>query len=115
MITRLNGLVCKGNSSEYEGTIIEVFARLVEGGYIYKGLKPIYWCFNCETALAEAEVEYGPHLSPSIYVKFAVEDEDKKKLLEAFGIDDDSKVSLLVWTTTPWSRNHPSDCWGCGV
>jgi len=88
---------------EYEGTIIEVFARLVEGGYIYKGLKPIYWCFNCETALAEAEVEYGPHLSPSIYVKFAVEDEDKKKLLEAFGIDDDSKVSLLVWTTTPWT------------
>src|SRR5690606_31558013 len=59
---------------EYEARQIEVFGEMATKGYIYKGRKPVYWCPSCETALAEAEIEYRKHRSPSIYVSFRVQD-----------------------------------------
>ncbi len=79
---------------EFEAVQIGVFGEMAQKGYIYKGLKPVYWCPSCETALAEAEVEYGDHKSPSIYVKFPVQ--DGKGLLP-----EDAYV--IIWTTTPWT------------
>ena len=81
-------------SREYVATIVRVFAEMYRGGYIYKGLKPIHWCTRCQTALAEAEVEYGDHTSPSIYVKFEAVD----PLPDVSG-----KTSYVIWTTTPWT------------
>lgn len=82
----------------YEHTILEAFAKLVEGGYVYRGLKPVNWCLDCETALAEAEVEYEDHSSPSVYVKFKVTD------IDGLDLPDSSKpVYLVIWTTTPWT------------
>jgi isoleucyl-tRNA synthetase len=80
-------------SHEYEEIIIRSFGELVKRGYIYRGLKPVNWCYKCETALAEAEVEYENHASPSIFVKF--------KLEPAKGFLEDSY--LVIWTTTPWT------------
>jgi isoleucyl-tRNA synthetase len=73
---------------EYEKAVVASFNKLAQDGLIYRGLKPINWCAKCETALAEAEVEYEDHTSPSIYVKFEVKNEP---------------LSFLVWTTTPWT------------
>ncbi|MDP3786588.1 MAG: isoleucine--tRNA ligase, partial [Candidatus Omnitrophota bacterium] len=78
---------------EYVAGIVRSFAKLVEGGYVYKGVKPVNWCVRCETALAEAEVEYADHSSPSVYVKFKVTD-------ERFNY---GKHFLIIWTTTPWT------------
>ena len=69
-------------------------------GYIYKGLKPVYWCADCETALAEAEIEYAEDPCFSIYVKFQVKDD--KGLLTAMGADL-SKTYFVIWTTTTWT------------
>ncbi|NLY10432.1 MAG: isoleucine--tRNA ligase [Firmicutes bacterium] len=79
---------------EYEARQIEIFGQMVKNGYIYKDLKPVYWCPDCETALAEAEIEYGNHRSPSIYVKFAVKD--------GLGILPNGSF-FVIWTTTPWT------------
>lgn len=79
---------------EFEAEQIGAFGEMVKKGYIYKGKKPVYWCADCETALAEAEVEYADVKSPAIYVKFAVT--DGKGLLDA-------DVSFVIWTTTPWT------------
>jgi len=84
-------------SPAYEYWILRSLARLTEKGFIYRSLKPVNWCFSCETALAEAEVEYEDHTSPTVYVKFEVEN---PQLLD---LPKDKKVSLLVWTTTPWT------------
>ena len=81
---------------EFEAEQIGAFGEMVKKGYIYKGKKPVYWCAECETALAEAEVEYADVKSPSIYVKFAVTD-DKGRFA---GLGE---VSFLIWTTTPWT------------
>ncbi|WP_321328231.1 isoleucine--tRNA ligase [uncultured Ilyobacter sp.] len=81
---------------EYEAKQLEVFKELYENGYIFKGLKPIYWSPATETALAEAEIEYKNHVSPSIYVKM----EANSDLLEKLGLDE---ASLVIWTTTPWT------------
>ncbi|HEO69726.1 MAG TPA: isoleucine--tRNA ligase, partial [Candidatus Hydrogenedentes bacterium] len=81
-------------SPEYVATIVRVFAAIYASGAVYRGLKPIYWCASCETALAEAEVEYGDHRSDSIYVKFEAIDPIP-------GIE--GKVSYVIWTTTPWT------------
>ncbi|MFH1198626.1 MAG: isoleucine--tRNA ligase [Candidatus Omnitrophota bacterium] len=74
---------------DYEEAIVRSFNELVKKGYIYRGLKPVNWCFKCETALAEAEVEYENHTSPSVYVKFKLEN-----LADTY---------LVIWTTTPWT------------
>lgn len=81
----------------YEATDIRMFARLHAKGLIYRGRKPIHWCPHCKTALAEAEIEYGEKVSPTVYVKFPVL-EGLEQLLE-----DPGKVSLVIWTTTPWT------------
>ncbi|MFA5389588.1 MAG: isoleucine--tRNA ligase [Candidatus Omnitrophota bacterium] len=78
---------------EYEKAVTASFNKLAQDGLIYRGLKPINWCARCETALAEAEVEYEDHTSPSIYVKFDVVGDGRDRPLQSF----------LVWTTTPWT------------
>lgn len=79
---------------DYEAAEIRVFGKMAEKGYIYKGLKPIYWSPSSESSLAEAEIEYKDVKSPSIYVAFPVA--DGKDLL-------DSDTSFVIWTTTPWT------------
>lgn len=83
----------------YEGTIVREFGKFVKEGYVYKGKKPVYWCASCETALAEAEVEYKDHTAPSIYVKFALDDKTLQKKLSPGGLP----VFAVIWTTTPWT------------
>lgn len=85
---------------EYEAKQIEVFGAMAEKGYIYKGLKPVYWCSDCATALAEAEIEYSEDPCDSIYVKFAVEDD--RGLFSAMGVDP-RKTFFVIWTTTTWT------------
>ncbi|MBE7021804.1 MAG: isoleucine--tRNA ligase [Ruminococcaceae bacterium] len=85
---------------KFEAKQIEIFGKMAEKGYIYKGLKPIYWCPDCETALAEAEIEYQEDKTNSIYVKFAVVD-DKGVFAES-GIPKE-KIHFLIWTTTTWT------------
>jgi isoleucyl-tRNA synthetase len=74
---------------QFEAKIVEVFGKLFEKGYVYKGKKPVYWCIDLATAHAEAEIEYQNHTSPSIYVKFPIK-----------GMENSS---CLIWTTTPWT------------
>jgi isoleucyl-tRNA synthetase len=88
-------------SFDYEATIAGAFLEFMEKGYVYRGRKPVYWCLYDSTALAEAEVEYEDHVSPSIWVKFAVAGPGKGPLE---GIDRD--VSAVIWTTTPWTIPH---------
>jgi len=83
----------------YEAKQIEVFGEMAKKGYIYKGLKSVYWCTCCETALAEAEIEYAEKKSHSIYVKFPLID-DQGNL--PVGVNPD-KVFAVIWTTTPWT------------
>lgn len=84
----------------YEATIVREFCKFVEGGYVYKGKKPVHWCPSCVTALAEAEVEYGDKESPSIYVKFRIQNSELKDRLPNL---KDKKVFIVIWTTTPWT------------
>ena len=83
---------------EFEAREVQVFGEMYKKGYIYKGLKPVYWCPHDETALAEAEIEYQTDKCTSIYVKFAVKD-DKGKL----SMCDLSKTYFIIWTTTTWT------------
>lgn len=85
---------------DFEATQIEVFAQMACKGYIYKGLKPVYWCPECKTALAEAEIEYAEDPCHSIYVKFNVTDDLGK--LSSLGVDP-SKCYFVIWTTTTWT------------
>ena len=84
---------------EYEAKQIEVFGEMAKKGHIYKGLKTVYWCTSCETALAEAEIEYAEKKSHAIFVKFPLI--DAKNNLPS-GVDA-SKVYAVIWTTTPWT------------
>jgi isoleucyl-tRNA synthetase len=88
-------------SHSYEATIAGAFLEFMEKGYVYRGRKPVYWCIYDNTALAEAEVEYEDHTSPSIWVTFKVVGGGKG---EAAKIDAD--VSAVIWTTTPWTIPH---------
>ena len=89
--------------AKFEADQIKVFGEMYNRDYIYKGLKPVYWCASCETALAEAEVEYADHTSHSIYVKFQFEGEEAKKAYEKAGISPDLPLYAVIWTTTPWT------------
>lgn len=86
--------------NDYVARQVEVFGEMAEKGYIYKGLKPVYWCPECRTALAEAEIEYADDRCHSIYVKFGVAD-DKGKFT-ALGADP-SRTYFVIWTTTTWT------------
>lgn len=86
---------------KFEAAQIRVFGKMATKGFLYKGLKSVSWCPTCETALAEAEVEYADHKSHSIYVKFEVAPESREKLPEFVKADD--QVNFVIWTTTPWT------------
>ena len=88
-------------SKAYEATIVKVFGELVEQGYVYRGLKPIHWCIYDETALAEAEIEYAEHSSPSIYVRFPLVSDPNG----LFGdkLTDRCNCYTIIWTTTQWT------------
>jgi isoleucyl-tRNA synthetase len=86
-------------SNHYEAETARLFARFVERGYVYKGARPVYWCIHDQTALAEAEVEYHQHTSPSVYVKFPLAS-DPAEIDPALA---GRKVFVLIWTTTPWT------------
>mgnify|MGYP001287346318 CR=1 FL=1 len=84
---------------DYEANILRELAKFVDRGMVYRGKRPVFWCNSCETALAEAEVEYDSHVSPSIYVKFLMLDVPDW-LTSVVG---NRKVSFVIWTTTPWT------------
>ena len=86
-------------SNDYEAEIVETFADLVERGYIYRGLRPIHWCPTCQTALAEAEIEYKDKTSPSITVAFPLREDPRG----VFPLDGDGRRAAIIWTTTPWT------------
>ena len=89
---------------EYEAEQIRVFGEMYKKGYIEKGMKPVYWCASCETALAEAEVEYADHTSTSIYVRFKFDEESTNKINgKILGGKSDKDVYAIIWTTTPWT------------
>lgn len=88
---------------EYEAEQVRVFGEMYKKGYIEKGLKPVYWCASCETALAEAEVEYADHTSTSIYVRFKFEDDAVQKIENILGSKTDKDIYAIIWTTTPWT------------
>lgn len=84
---------------DYEATIIREFGKFALNGSLVKSKKPIYWCASCGTALAEAEVEYEEHTSPSIFVKFPMVSDLSREYPSLEG----KKVSIVIWTTTPWT------------
>jgi isoleucyl-tRNA synthetase len=89
----------KTMSRDYEARTLEAFYGFLEKGFVYRGLKPVYWCIHDRTALAEAEVEYEEHTSPSVYVRYRLTS-------DASAIDPALKgkqVSTIIWTTTPWT------------
>jgi isoleucyl-tRNA synthetase len=88
-----------------EANEIRTLGRLLEKGYVYRGLKPVNWCFDCHSALAEAEVEYEDRQDIAIDVGFPLDDADRGKLAAAFGMQalPDGPVQAVIWTTTPWT------------
>ena len=86
-------------SKQYEATTLEAFYQLFERGFVYRGLKPVYWCLHDRTALAEAEVEYEMHTSPSVYVRYALTSPVAALDPALAG----KQVYAIIWTTTPWT------------
>jgi isoleucyl-tRNA synthetase len=86
-------------SRPYEARILETFYRFFEAGFVYRGLKPVYWCIHDRTALADAEIEYEQHSSPSIYVRYSLTS-DPATIHPALA---GKKVAAIIWTTTPWT------------
>ena len=87
----------------YQAAIVRALGTLVRKGMVYKGKKPVHWCIHCRTALAEAEVEYEPHTSSSIYVEFPLSEESGPALAQIAPSLAERSVSVLIWTTTPWT------------
>jgi isoleucyl-tRNA synthetase len=91
----------------FEAEQLRAFSLIIKNGHLYKGFKPVHWCLNCRSALAEAEVEYEDTTSPSIYVRFAVV--DAEDLARRFGLDSSRgaaggiPAAVAIWTTTPWT------------
>ena len=84
---------------EYEGLTAAELARFAHNGGLYRGRKPVHWCSSCVTALAEAEVEYADHTSPSIFVRFALQDDLSARIPSLAG----KQAFVVIWTTTPWT------------
>src|SRR6185503_703874 len=89
----------KTMSRPYEARTLEAFYGFLEKGFVYRGLKPVYWCIHDHTALAEAEVEYANHTSPSVYVRYRLTSDPATIDASLAGRD----VSTIIWTTTPWT------------
>ena len=87
----------------YQADIVRSLGKFVRRGLVYKGKKPVYWCLRDRTALAEAEVEYEPHTSPSIYVEFDMTSESVARLAGTAPALAGRRVTVLIWTTTPWT------------
>lgn len=87
-------------TNSYEGAIVNEFMKFVKEGSVYRGKKPVHWCPSCVTALAEAEVEYADKESPSVYVKFRVQDADVDRYFPEL---KGRRVYFVIWTTTPWT------------
>jgi len=87
----------------YQADIARALGRFVERGLVYKGKKPVHWCIHCRTALAEAEVEYEDHASPSIYVEFPLDPASAADLAARVPALAGHPVSVIIWTTTPWT------------
>ncbi|AHB98057.1 isoleucine--tRNA ligase [Francisella orientalis] len=86
----------------YEANMIRTLAKIIENKHLTKGFKPVHWCTDCGSALAEAEVEYKDKISPAIDVKFKIK--DKEKLAKAFGLESlNHDAFAIIWTTTPWT------------
>jgi isoleucyl-tRNA synthetase len=86
----------------FEADMLRALARIVSNGHVVRGAKPVYWCFDCASALAEAEIEYGDKVSPAVDV--AYDAVDPKALLAKFGVDaGDAIAAIPIWTTTPWT------------
>ena len=88
---------------EFEAEQVRVFGDMYKKGYIEKGMKPVYWCASCETALAEAEVEYADHTSTSIYVRFKFDDDAVQKIQSLISGVENKNIYTVIWTTTPWT------------
>jgi len=90
---------------EFEAEQIRVFGDMFKKGYVEKGMKPVYWCASCETALAEAEVEYADHTSTSIYVRFKFDEESEAKIKNDIlkSAQNNKSIYSVIWTTTPWT------------
>ncbi len=86
-------------SNGYEASIVETFYDFFEKGFVYKGLRPVYWCIHDKTALAEAEVEYEQHTSPSVYVHYKLASDPETIHAKLTG----SQICTIIWTTTPWT------------
>ncbi len=84
-----------------EADELRVLARIIENGFVFRGLKPVNWCFDCGSALAEAEVEYADRKDPSIHTAFAFD--DKARLAQIFGLPEIDDGAIVIWTTTPWT------------
>ena len=89
----------KTKAPEFEADIVRTFAAFVERGLVYRSKKPVYWSIPFETALAEAEIEYRDHVSPAIWVRFPV----PADVAQARGLPSDKPLSVVIWTTTPWT------------
>ena len=87
----------------YQAAIARALGKFVEQGLVYKGKKPVHWCIHCRTALAEAEVEYEDHSSPSIYVEFPLAPSSSEAIASRVPGIAGRQVSVLIWTTTPWT------------
>ncbi|QRP65047.1 isoleucine--tRNA ligase [Rhodanobacter sp. FDAARGOS 1247] len=86
----------------FEADMLRALARIVSNGHVLRGAKPVYWCFDCASALAEAEIEYADKVSPAVDV--AYDALDAKALAKKFGVDaGDAIVAIPIWTTTPWT------------
>ncbi|MGC2498499.1 MAG: class I tRNA ligase family protein, partial [Acidobacteriaceae bacterium] len=94
-------------SRAYEARILETFFRFFEAGFVYRGLKPVYWCIHDQTALADAEIEYEQHSSPSIYVRYQLLQQMKMGPAKPADLLDPTlngpEVYAIIWTTTPWT------------
>ena len=93
-------------SKGYEASIVETFYDFFEKKFIYKGLRPVYWCIHDKTALAEAEVEYEQHTSPSVYVRYKLANDPEMISAALAGSSRGPKhdvVYTIIWTTTPWT------------
>ena len=90
---------------QYESVILQTFYKFFEDGFVYKGLRSTYWCIHDETALAEAEVEYENHTSPTVWVKYVLQSEPAliDPRLDEVAKDSEKPISTIIWTTTPWT------------
>ena len=93
----------KSLDSSFEADAVRALGQIYNGGHLQKGEKPVHWCQDCRSSLAEAEVEYQDKVSKSIDVAFKIDDESLKEVKNIFGFQGGESISFIIWTTTPWT------------